>query len=388
VSVLLPWHRSKSCPKSDKKQRLRLARRPNRPKSNLSLFTIFVFLVATIIVCCTHIFGQKHIGSILWQTESAYPIAISGDRFLLQSGEQITLWDASGKICDIPSPVDQALFIGDDLLLVRAKKVFAVTKAGTLHRLATVSDDEKILPALSVGRVSALLAFRPSDNNEFAGSWIIRQISLNGNKEWKSEIPYPPFLASRVEGKVFLGATDILSGGVEWLFCLDAARGRLLWKTKLGPGFWRGLFVTQDGKIVAVTESSLHAYSSDGHLLWNHTPDGRVMSSIAMADTVFISVLKEYPSPLTNILSRNNVMAFSTDGKQLWVRSTREDGLRLFPGGNNHIIALTPRRVIAFNIRSGESLFSAATKHCPIYYNDYLVLFQKSNRLILLRLAN
>lgn len=388
MSVLLPWHRYKSCPESDKKQKLRLTRHPNRPKSNLSLFTIFAFLVATIIVCCTHIFGQKHIGSILWQTESAYPIAISGDRFLLQSREQITLWDASGKICDVPSPVDQALFIGDDLLLLRAKKIFAVTKAGTSYRLATVSDDERILPAFSVGGVSAVLTFRPCGRNEFGESWSIRQISLNGSEEWKSEIPYPPFLATRVEGKVFLAATDILSGGMEWLFCLDASRGRLLWKTKLGPGFWRGLFVTLDGKIVAVTESSLHTYSSDGHLLWNYNPDGRVMSSIAQADTVFISVSKDYPSPLTHILSKNSVMAFSTDGKRLWVRSTRQDGLRLFPGVNDHIIALAPRHVIAFNIRNGESLFSAATKHYPLYYNDYLVLIQKDNRLILMRLEN
>jgi outer membrane protein assembly factor BamB len=157
------------------------------------------------------------------------------------------------------------------------------------------------------------------------------------------------FTPALADNSVFVADTD---GNIERL---DAASGKVQWRSKAGTDLSAGVGVSPDAKLVAVgtAKGELLAFDGSGKALWKIQASSEILSAPAVGPDVVIVRTVD-----------NKVTAYdAADGKKRWFiqRGVPPLTLRNMPGlviANNNVYAAQPAgRILAMALSNGVPRF-------------------------------
>ena len=157
------------------------------------------------------------------------------------------------------------------------------------------------------------------------------------------------FTPALADNSVFVADAD---GNIERL---DAASGKVLWRSKAGADLTAGVGVSPDGKLVAVSavKGQLMAFDGNGKALWKVQASSEILSAPAVGTDVVVVRTVD-----------NKVTAYdAADGKKRWFiqRPTPALTLRNMPGlviANSNVYAAQPAgRILALALSNGVPRF-------------------------------
>jgi outer membrane protein assembly factor BamB len=167
----------------------------------------------------------------------------------------------------------------------------------------------------------------------------------NGSKLWSVELGAAsvgtPSLSE--DGKVYLGTLE------KEMLAVDAASGRILWRTPTDSAIWSGPAVNADGVYFGDLSGKFYALNPEtGAILWSAQPDGAIVGTPVITETGLVFGTES-----------GSLVNLDFSGSQVW---KREIGGKLYTtpllSGNRYLAAVTQGdKLLAFVDENGNQVW-------------------------------
>jgi outer membrane protein assembly factor BamB len=135
-------------------------------------------------------------------------------------------------------------------------------------------------------------------------------IGPDGRERWRQDLGGPVYSTPAVaDGRVFVGSDS------DYLFCLDAASGEVIWHLHTDDDADTGIAIADDGTLVFGAGNDVFAVTQDGEVRWRFQTGLKVFSAPAIDDdgTIYVGSQDDH------------LYAISSDGRMRWRYRTGDD---------------------------------------------------------------